>query len=62
MSWAKRFAVLIAAIASVLSVSAVNSPAAHAAVYNSCSIDGCSDAASANSTWSDLGYPTARSW
>ncbi|MDT0469878.1 hypothetical protein [Streptomyces gibsoniae] len=37
LSWAKRFAVLIAAIVSVLSVSAVNSPAANAAVYSSCS-------------------------
>lgn len=62
LSWAKRFAVLLAAIASVLSLSAINSPAANAAVYSTCSISGCSDAASANSTWSDLGYPTNRGW
>ncbi|MEU2058002.1 ribonuclease domain-containing protein [Streptomyces bungoensis] len=62
LSWAKRSAVLFAAITSVLSASAVNSPAASAAVYGSCSVGGCSDAASANSAWSDLGYPTARGW
>ncbi|MEU3510543.1 ribonuclease domain-containing protein [Streptomyces longwoodensis] len=62
LSWAKRSAVLFAAIASVLSASVVDSPAATAAVRNSCSVGGCSAAASANSSWSDLGYPTARGW
>jgi ribonuclease len=61
LSWAKRLLVAIITIASVLSVSAVTSPA-HAAVYSTCDISGCSDAASANSTWSSLGYPTDRGW
>ena len=62
LPWTKRFAVVIAALVSVLSLSALSGPAANAAVYSSCTISGCSDAASANSTWSSLGYPTSRGW
>ncbi|MFF2076106.1 ribonuclease domain-containing protein [Kitasatospora sp. NPDC058162] len=62
MSWAKRFAVFAAAVASVLGMSVAYSPAASAAVDNSCTIAGCSAAASANSTWSSGGYPTSRGW
>ncbi|WP_030247375.1 ribonuclease domain-containing protein [Streptomyces sp. NRRL S-350] len=62
LSWTKRFAVLAAAIASVLGMSVLYSPAASAAVHNSCAIAGCSAAASANSTWSAAGYPTSRGW
>ena len=62
MSGVKRFAVLIATVAAVLGTSAVVSPAANADVYSSCSMSGCSDALSANSIWSSLGYPTSRGW
>ena len=61
-SWTKRLVVLIAALASVLSLSIATGTAANATVYSSCTISGCSDAASANSTWSSLGYPTSRGW
>lgn len=61
LSWAKRLVVAIITIASMFAVSAVTTPA-HATVYSSCDIAGCSDAASANSTWSSLGYPTSRGW
>ena len=58
----KRFIAVLAAVVSISGVSAVASPAANAAVYNSCTISGCSAAESANSTWSSLGYPTSRGW
>ncbi|WP_317621004.1 ribonuclease domain-containing protein [Streptomyces sp. CBMA123] len=60
LSWAKRSAVLLAAVMSVFSVSVLTGPAANAAVFNSCNVSGCSAAASANSGWSSLGYPTRR--
>jgi ribonuclease len=60
--WTRRLVAVIAAIMAVLSVSAIESPAANAAVYSSCDISGCSAAASADSTWSSLGYPTGRGW
>ncbi|MFL6111303.1 MAG: ribonuclease domain-containing protein [Catenulispora sp.] len=62
LSWTKRFAVTAAAVASTLTVSVLASPAANAAVHSSCTISGCSAAASADSTWSSLGYPTSRGW
>ncbi|MFC5905816.1 ribonuclease domain-containing protein [Streptacidiphilus monticola] len=62
MSWVQRSALVTATLASLLGASAVEGPAASAATYNSCDISGCSDAASANSTWSSLGYPTSRGW
>jgi ribonuclease len=61
-SWAKRLVALIAALAFTLGLSAVSGAPAQAAVYGSCTISGCSDAASANSTWSSYGYPTSRGW
>ena len=61
-SWTRRIIVLAAALAAVLGLSALSGPAANAAVYGSCSISGCSAAASADSTWSSLGYPTSRGW
>jgi len=61
-SWTRRIIVLIAALAAVLGVSAVAGPVANAAVYNSCTISGCSAADSANATWSSFGYPTSRGW
>jgi hypothetical protein len=62
LSWTKRFAVTVAAAASAFTVSTVASPTANAAVYGSCRISGCSAAASADSTWYSLGYPTSRGW
>lgn len=62
LAWTKRLVVLLAALASVLTLSIATGTAANAAVYNSCNISGCSDAASANATWSSLGYPTSRGW
>ena len=62
LSFPKRFAVALAVIASTLGVSAITTPAANAAVYSSCTITGCDDAAAANSNWSALGYPTSRGW
>ncbi|WP_220040701.1 ribonuclease domain-containing protein [Streptomyces tateyamensis] len=62
LSWAKRFAVMLAAVTSLLSVSVLVSPAANAAVYSSCQLSGCAAAADADSTWSSYGYPTSRGW
>jgi hypothetical protein len=62
LSWTKRLAVAFAATASAVTVTVVASPAASAAVYDSCTIAGCSDAASANSTWSSMNYPDQRGW
>ena len=59
---ARRLLAVIAASTAVLGVSAIESPAANAAVYSSCHISGCSAAASANSTWSSMDYPTSRGW
>jgi|GEM_PF-3486182 guanyl-specific ribonuclease Sa len=62
LSWTKRLAVAFAVTASAATVTVVASPAANAAVYGSCTISGCSAAVSANSTWSDMGYPSSRGW
>jgi hypothetical protein len=61
-SFTKRLIILIAALASALSLSVATGTAAHASVYGSCNISGCSNAASANSTWESMGYPTSRGW
>ena len=37
-------------------------PAANASVSSSCHLSGCAAAISANSTWSDMGYPSSRGW
>ena len=62
LSWTKRFAVAAATVTSAFTVSVLASPAADAAVYSSCTISGCSAAASADSTWGSMGYPTSRGW
>ena len=62
ISWTKRLAVAFAATASAVTVTFIASPAANATVYGSCDIAGCSDAASANSTWSSMNYPSSRGW
>src|ERR1700753_89026 len=62
LSWTKRLAVGVAATASAVTVTVVASPAASATVYSTCKISGCSAAASANSTWKSLNYPTSRGW
>jgi guanyl-specific ribonuclease Sa len=61
-SFTKRLVILIAALAAALSLSVVTGTAAHASVYGSCHVSGCSAAASANSTWESMGYPTSRGW
>jgi hypothetical protein len=61
LAWTKRLLVAVVAVASVLGVPAVVSPA-QASVHSSCTISRCSAAASANSTWSSKGYPTSRGW
>jgi hypothetical protein len=62
MTWKKRLALLATALVAMLGIATVVTPAANATVYNSCTISGCSDAASANSTWKSLGYPSTRGW
>ncbi|WP_194917386.1 ribonuclease domain-containing protein [Catenulispora rubra] len=62
LSWTKRLAVALAATASTLTVTVIASPAANATVYNSCTSSGCADAASANSIWSSMNYPSSRGW
>lgn len=61
LPWPKRLLVAFTAIAATLSITAVTSPA-YATVYDSCTMSRCADAASADSTWSSLGYPTSRGW
>ena len=61
-SFTKRLIILIAALASALSLSVATGTAAHASVYGSCQVSGCSAAVSANSTWESMGYPTSRGW
>jgi hypothetical protein len=62
LSWTKRLAVAFAATASAVTVTVIASPAANAAVYDSCTVAGCSDAESANSTWASMSYPSSRGW
>ena len=59
--WTRRLFAALALVASVLGVTAVVTPAADAAVYNSCTQSRCSAAISANRTWQSLGYP-AKGW
>ncbi|WP_459721699.1 ribonuclease domain-containing protein [Actinophytocola sp. KF-1] len=58
----KRFAVTLAALASILGVSLVVTPAADAAVYGSCTMSRCDAARSAKTIWQSKGYPGARGW
>ena len=62
VTWLKRLALTFTAVGSVAGFALVAVPAAHADVYNSCTISGCSAARSANSTWDSLGYPSKRGW
>ncbi|ACU70853.1 guanine-specific ribonuclease N1 and T1 [Catenulispora acidiphila DSM 44928] len=62
LSWTQRLAVGFAATASAVTVTVVASPAADATVYGSCTVSGCSAAASANSTWESMNYPSSRGW
>lgn len=61
LTWTKRLFVAVVAVASVFGVSTVTNPS-DASVFPSCTISRCSAAASANSIWSSLGYPTSRGW
>ncbi|HEV3357945.1 MAG TPA: ribonuclease domain-containing protein [Pseudonocardiaceae bacterium] len=62
LSWLKRLALTGAAVVSMAGLAVVASPAANAQVVGSCTISGCSDASSANSTWQSMGYPGSRGW
>ncbi|QFZ21285.1 ribonuclease domain-containing protein [Saccharothrix syringae] len=61
-TWTRRLAVTISAVASVLGLTVVVTPAADASVYGSCTISRCADARSARTTWSSKGYPSTRGW
>lgn len=62
LSWTRRLIILIATLASAFGLSVATGTAAHASVYGACHISGCSAAASADSTWASMGYPTQRGW
>jgi hypothetical protein len=62
LTWTKRLTLALATLASVLGLALVTSPVANATVHDTCTISGCSAAASANSTWQSMGYPSARGW
>ncbi|MCW2877833.1 MAG: ribonuclease [Sphaerisporangium sp.] len=58
--WLARLTVMLAAITSLTGV--VGITPANASVYSSCTISRCSDARSADATWSAKGYPTTSGW
>jgi hypothetical protein len=58
--WLPRL--IVALVTSLSLISVIGVTPATADVYDSCNIDRCSDARSANETWADLGYPTSRDW
>jgi guanyl-specific ribonuclease Sa len=62
LTWLKRLALTGTAVASMAGLAVVASPAANAEVFGSCTISGCADASSANSTWQSMGYPDSRGW
>ena len=62
VTWLKRVSLTFTAVVSMAGLALVATPAANASVYSSCDISGCSDAASANSTWQSMGYPSSRGW
>lgn len=62
ITWPKRLALALTTLLSLLGLAVLTSPAAQATVHNSCTISGCSAAASANSTWESMGYPSQRGW
>jgi hypothetical protein len=59
---AKRIMLAMATLLAMLGLAVVTTPVANATVHNSCTISGCSAAASANSTWESMGYPSQRGW
>jgi len=62
LTWMKRLSLTVTAVVSMGGLALVATPAAHADVYSSCDISGCSAAASANSTWESMDYPSTRGW
>lgn len=62
MSLPRRIGAAAATLVSAVGLSLASSPEAHAAVYSSCTVSGCSDAYTADSGWSNLGFPTDRGW
>ncbi|MET8848597.1 ribonuclease domain-containing protein [Amycolatopsis sp. NPDC004625] len=59
--WAKGLGVAAAVMMSTAGIAAAATPA-NASTFDSCTISGCSDARSANSTWEADGYPGSRGW
>lgn len=57
----RTVAVFAAVVTAGIGVTLGAAPA-HADVYPSCNISGCSDAATAVQTWESLGLPTNRGW
>ena len=62
LTWMRRLTLTFTAVVSMAGLAVVATPAAHADVFSSCTISGCSDAVSANSTWQSMGYPSSRGW
>jgi ribonuclease T1 len=60
--WPKRLVVTFMALASVLGVTLVVTPAADASVFSSCTISRCSAARTADTTWQSMNYPGSRGW
>jgi hypothetical protein len=58
----RTFVGTLMAIAAVLGLSVVVTPAADATVYSSCTMSRCSAARSAETTWEAKGYPGTRGW
>ena len=62
LTWTKRLTLTLTALVSLLGVAATITPTANATVYNSCTMSRCAAAASANSTWQSMSYPSSRGW
>jgi len=58
----KRLTLTLTAVLSLAGLAVIASPAANAQVFSSCTISGCAQASSANSTWKSMGYPSSRGW
>jgi guanyl-specific ribonuclease Sa len=58
----KRTVAVFAAVLTAGLGVALSAGPAQAEVYSSCTISGCSDAATAVQTWDSLGDPTSRGW
>ncbi|MFG1607355.1 ribonuclease domain-containing protein [Actinoplanes sp. NPDC049265] len=61
-SIATVFALAGIALVAPAIVAPTATPAAEATVYNSCTISRCGAARTARSGWSELGWPTNRTW